>query len=647
MPRQGQGLTPVFSLFRKIVPAALLIAPAALPMPAQTPVPSTAVQAARMPQFASRLAHAAGGPASRPNAGLARKASRSGPPQRETIYDNGPVNGTIDAWSISFGYVVSDSVTLNSANSVSGFEFYVWEMPGDRMTSVDWSITSAENGGTVFGSGTVGGVNLTDTYVSTNQYGYNIDRITASGLNVGLNAGTTWLNLENATIPNGDPVYWDENSGAGCTSPGCPSLASENVLGTIPSESFSVQGSQGQATCFQAQGNLQIIHDFTPQQAGPYGEEGVVIDRAGNLYGTNPGGGDHGAGLAYRLSHVAGWLLDPLFSFFGGSGGGPPFGVTVGPNGTLFGGAEGGIQNCGSDGSQYCGLAYNLTPQPVACRTALCAWNENAPYRFSSESDGSGVINVSASDQQGNLYGTTSTGGTYGAGTVFKLTPSGGGWTKTTLYSFTGGSDGTTPTQVLAGHDGNLYGVAGAMYSNGIVFQLTPSGGQWTESVLYAFSGQEAPPASLVQDSAGNLYGVVPSWEFGPIFTLQKTSSGWTFSEYLPGLGHGCSPGSIPYDWPINLTIDAAGNLYGTGTGGTQILGSWGKRSPGYGTCFYNYIFKARYDSGGWHYQDLDFLDDTYFNAGGSLAVDTSGNLYGTTSDCGAYNSGTVWQVSP
>ena len=97
-----------------------------------------------------------------------------------------------------------------------------------------------------------------------------------------------------------------------------------------------------------------------------------------------------------------------------------------------------------------------------------------------------------------------------------------------------------------------------------------------------------------------------------------------------------------------NLTIDAAGNLYGTGTGGEEFAGSFGKKRPDGTECFYNYIFKASYDSNGWHYQDLDFLLNTYFGAGGSLAVDTSGNLYGTTYDCGTtYGTGTVWQLSP
>ena len=146
----------------------------------------------------------------------------------------------------------------------------------------------------------------------------------------------------------------------------------------------------------------------------------MVIDQAGNLYGANPSAGTNGAGFAFKLARLTGWLLDPLFNFFGGNTGGEPTGGILGPNGSLYGGAQGGIQNCGSGGSQYCGLVFNLTPQATACKTSLCYWTENVPYRFTSDADGSGVINVSAYDQAGNLYGTTTAGGTNDLGTVFE-----------------------------------------------------------------------------------------------------------------------------------------------------------------------------------------------------------------------------------
>jgi PEP-CTERM motif len=156
-------------------------------------------------------------------------------------YDNGPINGTTDAWTINFGYVVSDTFTLGAAATVTSVSFGVWEFPGDTMSTVDWTITATENG---TGVGLTS--NVTDKFISTNQYGYNIDLITFNA-GVPLAAGTYWLNLYNATVPSGDPVYWDENSGAGCKSGGCPSQASESAVGTIPSEAFTIgtSGSTG------------------------------------------------------------------------------------------------------------------------------------------------------------------------------------------------------------------------------------------------------------------------------------------------------------------------------------------------------------------------------------------------------------------
>ena len=159
-------------------------------------------------------------------------------------YENGPINGTTDAWTINFGYVVSDSFAWCTC-PITGFQFGVWEFPGDVMSSVDWSVTSQENSGALYGSGTASGANLSDKFVSTNQYGYNIDLITVTGLAFNMNAGTYWLNLENAAVPSGDPVYWDENSGAGCQSQGCPSSASESAVGTIPSEAFTINAPAG------------------------------------------------------------------------------------------------------------------------------------------------------------------------------------------------------------------------------------------------------------------------------------------------------------------------------------------------------------------------------------------------------------------
>ena len=175
------------------------------------------------------------------------KTPDCGPPN-PGAYDNGPINGTADAWTINFGYVVSD--TFTGVNVVNSLQFGAWEFPGDTLLSVDWSITDSENAPCpselCLGNGTVGGKNLIDTFISSNQFGYNVDL--ASALIPGVQVPefvTLWLNLQNAVVASGDPVFWDENSGLGCMGPGCPSLASESAVGTIPSEAFSINGGSG------------------------------------------------------------------------------------------------------------------------------------------------------------------------------------------------------------------------------------------------------------------------------------------------------------------------------------------------------------------------------------------------------------------
>jgi uncharacterized repeat protein (TIGR03803 family) len=621
MPSQAQS--PI-SVYRTIVLAGvttLLIMSAAPPTSAQNPVPAAASQAERPPKFASRPALTSGLP---PYLTPARQAFPGGPPPPVILYDNGPIDGNTYAWEIDGLYnIVSDTFTLPGSSTITGISFGTWLYPGDTLESVQIIISSQPNdGGTIYYNSPP--LSLESSGCVLNQEGFNV--CTQTVVNYfsipELSPGTYWISLQNAYVSNFGPAFWDQNSGVGCTSPGCPSQAQSYLYGPIASESFTLVGnSSPPPQCVQPHGNLQVLYNFTQQQTGTSGQNGVVIDRGGNLYGAFPNGGEHSAGFVFKLTHSVDWVFNPLFSFAGGSTGGQPTGLIVGPNGSLYGGAQGGIQNCGTDGSLYCGLVFNLTPRPTACPTSQCSWKESMPYRFTSESDGSGTIHVTAFDQQGNLYGTTSTGGALGGGTVFELTPSADGWTKTTLFSFDPRNVDSGPAKVLVGTDGNLYGISNGLENGtyGVVFQLSPSNGQWTETILHDFQ-PGAPPLDLGQDNYGNLYGSI----FYEVFTGIKSGSGFSF---------------IFFPYPIgtldNILVDAEGNIYGT-----ALMTGSGYYNP--------FIYKAWFKNGLGTLENLDYFNYQSFPAGGTLALDTmNGNLYGTTNSCGTNNAGTVWQLSP
>ena len=169
------------------------------------------------------------------------------PASAQVLYDDGPINGTVDAWTINYGYVMSDTITLAHSGTVGGFDFGVWEYAGDQTLTVDWSISSGPSGGTTYGQGTA---SVTDTFISVNQYGYDIDKLSATIAGPTLEAGTYWLNLQNAVTKQGNPLYWDENSGVGCKGDdgmggGCPSDACNGTCldsPGVPPESFDIVG---------------------------------------------------------------------------------------------------------------------------------------------------------------------------------------------------------------------------------------------------------------------------------------------------------------------------------------------------------------------------------------------------------------------
>ncbi|MGO9562593.1 MAG: choice-of-anchor tandem repeat GloVer-containing protein [Candidatus Korobacteraceae bacterium] len=632
MQSKGRSVSSLFRPISLMLLAASVMAITMVPAKAQNSVPPTAVQSAKMPEFASRLAHPVKRPGPPKSPALARARMHRGPLDINDIYDNGPINGNTDAWTINFGFITSDSFTAPNGSIITGATFGMWLLSGDTLTSAELSITSAENGGTSYFDQTV---NFAQGTCTINESGYNVCTETTTIFNgPTLNAGTYWVNLQNASVPSGDPAYWDENSG--------PSRASQNYVGTIPSESFTILGSG--SSCPPPQTGFRELRDLgnTTLSNVP---SGVVLDNAGNLYATLGAAGNYGQGLIYELAQRAGrWFLNSLYSFLGGSEGSSPNGVIVGPEGDLYGAASGGIENCGRNGSSYCGLIYKAAPPPSSCTTALCTWDETTIYQFTGNQDPWGGT-VTTFDSAGNLYG-------YGANAIFQLSPAQGGWTEKILYSFTGGSDGSDPSSLLVGNDGNLYGTTlGGGDNNcdyggpcGVVFQLVPSGNNWTENVLYAFTGTTDGgwPGGLVQDGSGNLYGFsvcstfynydcsfISYEEYGLIFVLRPSSGGWGFGV-IHDAYNDCGTAKTTFH---ALTIDAAGNLFAA-EGGMDI-----------GVDQYFYCGRILNVTTGTF--PVSGAADIFYN----LSSDANGNLYGTTATCGFQNplrtTGMVWQYSP
>ena len=388
----------------------------------------------------------------------------------------------------------------------------------------------------------------------------------------------------------------------------------------------------------QAQ-TFNVLYTFTGGSNGENPSAGVTY-KAGNLYGTTWAGGPANYGTVYELKDIgSGWIYNPLYSFTGGTDGAVPSApVVFGPDGALYSTAEFG----GSNGD---GTVFKLRPSPTACTTALCRWSESVLYTFEGSTDGSKPIGL-LFDQAGNLYGTTSGGGAYGDGTAYELTSSGSGWTKNILHSFGLDGDGITPYRSVLIFDnaGNLYGTTyfGGQYNAGTVFQLTPSGSGWTENVLYSFTGNgdgRYPYSGLIIDQSGNLYGTTTdagSNYGGTVFELSPSGGGWTYSvlySLTGALGDSCGPAYA-------LVMDAGQNLYGTTEcDGANSLGNVFKLTNTGGSWSYTSLHDFTGGSdGSWPLSSVTF--------------DTSGNLYGTTYFGGnlncysPYGCGVVWEIT-
>ena len=293
-----------------------------------------------------------------------------------------------------------------------------------------------------------------------------------------------------------------------------------------------------------------------PGKEGFHPETSLILDPSGSLYGTTEEGGIQHAGTVFKLTPNADgrWTESVIYSFCSltncQDGKFPLAGVIFDEVGNLYGTTEWG-GTC-KDG---CGTVFKLAPN------ADGSWAESVLYRFCSLTnclDGDGPSSSLIFDKEGNLYGTTVSGGVNvsvcpnDCGTVFKLAPNAdGSWTESVLYSFcslTNCLDGAGPySGVIFDKDGNLYGTThgGGNFVScpftkgcGTVFELTPSSGGWTERTLHKFinNGKDGiyPYAGLIFDTVGNLYGTTYNggdidvgYGLGTVFELKPQKGPW------------------------------------------------------------------------------------------------------------------------
>jgi len=239
---------------------------------------------------------------------------------------------------------------------------------------------------------------------------------------------------------------------------------------------------------------------------GYYPTSGVVVGNNGELYGTTSGGGQFYYGAAFQLAPPTApegtWTESVIYSFTGD--GRDPTGLTMGPGGVLYGATNYG-------GSAGAGTVFELVPPS----SPGGAWSQILLCTFAGGADGFAPLQGPVLGSDGSLYGTTSGGGSAGAGTVYELTPGAGGiWTKTVLYDFANSVDGKIPNSPLIVRNGAIYGTTatgtGAGNGGGSVFKLrkpSAAGALWTETVLHGFTGQDGPIGGLVLNSGGALYG--------------------------------------------------------------------------------------------------------------------------------------------
>ncbi len=328
---------------------------------------------------------------------------------------------------------------------------------------------------------------------------------------------------------------------------------------------------------------------------------------------------------------VAGYAEHEIHGFLGGTDGSDPVaGLVMDANGNLYGTTSGVASSSG-------GTVFKLTP-------ANGGYQETVLYQFSNGADGGNPLGGVVLDSSGNLFGTTSGGGTAFSGTVFELASDGhGGYTESVLHTFANDADGSYPhAGLIRDAVGNLYGTTqfGGSASMATVFRLMPAeGGTYTVGVVYSFQGGSDgsnPEASLIFGTNGSLYGTTYGGgpHFGGIVFQLAPSGAGNYTEAVLYNFTGGADGGNPL---AGLVLDASGNLFGTASTGGSVGG---------GTAFKLTPSGDVYSESVLHNFGMGVFEDGVGPVSG-LILDAGGSLYGTASIGGTDGRGTVFKLTP
>jgi len=408
-------------------------------------------------------------------------------------------------------------------------------------------------------------------------------------------------------------------------------FASRSVLVLTMVSIFLAAGSM-----FSAAQTLKTIYSFDNRdQNGSFPPAGVTLDHSGTLFGTTGDGGPRSCGTAYALRpNGTNWTLTYIKDFGGLNSCFPGSPLVEDSAGNLYGSTNGwGLMN---------GALFELSP------VAGGGWRQTDLATFPNGCDcGEYTMPAPIFDQSGNVYSVSRYNGLYGHGMVYEVTPNGDGtWNELELYDFAGGADGFGPNSLIFDRAGNLFGTTtSGGTSGGTAFELMPmAGGGWQKSTIYSFGTVDADPEGLIVDKSGNLYGAAEVGgvlNHGTVFELSPDGSGgWAHKILYSFRGTASGDGAVPQS---PLLFDRGQDLWGvTYSGGI----STGSCSPdGCGT-----VFRLSPNSGGtWSEVHYDFQTDStgpaYPHPG--LVFDQKGNLYGTTLGGGTYGAGTVFELTP